>query len=93
MKDNGRMREFLSREVPHRRSLKDDRLLAVDSAFARQGWRGCSRPMIIVVERSVHELECWDIGLYKCECKLNHWKLIAKVYICLIETKSLFSSP
>ncbi len=59
MKDNGRMKEFISREALHRRSLKEDRLLAVDSAFARQGWRRCSRPMIIEVERRVLEFKCW----------------------------------
>ncbi len=42
----------------HRRSLKEDRVLEVDSAFARQGWRGCSGSLIIEVERRVHELKC-----------------------------------
>ncbi len=50
------MRRFLCREVVQRRSLKEDRVLEIESAFARQGWRGGSGSLIIEVERRVHEL-------------------------------------
>ncbi len=39
-------------------SLKEDRVLEVDSAFARQGWRGCRGSLIIEEERRAHELKC-----------------------------------
>ncbi len=42
-------------------SLKEDRVLEVDRAFARHGWRGCNSSLIIVVERRVLELMCWEI--------------------------------
>ncbi len=60
------MEEFLLREVLHRRSLKEDRVLEFDNAFARQGWRGRSGSLIIGEERRLHELKCWEIRTF-CE--------------------------
>ncbi len=40
-------------------------MLEVDSAFARQGWRGCSESLITEVERRVHELKFWEIRTLK----------------------------
>ncbi len=39
-KNEARNEGFLFREVLRRRSYKEDRVLEVDSAFERQGWRG-----------------------------------------------------
>ncbi len=44
-------------------SLKEDRVLEVDSAFERQGWRGRSGSLITEVERRVQELKCWEIRI------------------------------
>ncbi len=38
-------------------------MLEVDSAFERQGWRGCSGSLIIEVERRVQELKCLEIRI------------------------------
>ncbi len=57
------MREFLYREALYQGSLKEDRVLEVDSAFERQGWRGRSGSLIIEVERRVQELMCWEIRI------------------------------
>ncbi len=48
-------------EVLHRRSVKEDRELELDNAFARQGQIGCNRSLIIDEERLLHELKCWEI--------------------------------
>ncbi len=44
-----------------RRGLKEYRVLEVGSAFARQGWRGCSGSLIIEEGRRLHELKCPEI--------------------------------
>ncbi len=42
-----KIRQFLYREVLHRRSLKEDRVHKVDKAFTRQGCRGFNGSLII----------------------------------------------
>ncbi len=68
-------------------------MLKVFSAFARQGWRGCSGSLIIELERRVHELKCWEIRTYKCVYKLRHWVLKADVCIFFKDEKPLLSRP
>ncbi len=41
-------------------------MLEFDNVLARHGWMGCSRSLIIEVERHVHELKCWEIIIYVC---------------------------
>ncbi len=75
--------------VLHGRSLKEDRALEVDSDFERHGWRGCSRSLIIDLERRVHDLKCSEIRtLQMWVCKLHHWKLITDV--CILNRGEVF---
>ncbi len=57
------MRQFLYREVLHRGSLKEDKVLEICKAFARQGCRGCngSKYGIVEEEKRLHELKCWEV--------------------------------
>ncbi len=63
------MREFLLREVLHRRSLNEDRVLEVDSAFGRQGgW------CVVVIDNGGRKA-CGSVGRlehYKCVYELLH---------------------
>ncbi len=55
------------RDVLHRRSLKENRVLESDSAFARQWWRECNGSLKIELERRVHDLKCLEIiSLLRC---------------------------
>ncbi len=51
-------------------------MLEVDSAFARQGWRGCSGSSII------------ELGGSNFTHELHHWKSRADVFIFLVEAKT-----
>ncbi len=43
------------------KDLKEDRVLIVENALARQGWRECSGSLIIETRKRLHELKCWEI--------------------------------
>ncbi len=65
----------------------------VDSAFARQGWRGCRGSLIIAVERRVHELKCGGIKTLQMCVLATPLECDRRCMPFLIETKSLLTSP
>ncbi len=73
-------------------SLKEDRVLEVDNAFARQGWTGGNWSLIIEEKMRVHELKFWESRTSQMFEPATSLEVGSRHKPFLIEVKSLLNS-